>query len=49
VELVMPTDMFNDVLDQIKTDIASGDLTALAELLSFVPRENVIAYMSEDN
>ncbi len=44
----MPTDMFNDVLDQIKTDIASGDLTALAELLSFVPRENVIAYMSED-
>ena len=45
----MPTDMFNDVLDQIKTDIASGDLTALAELLSFVPRENVIAYMSEDN
>lgn len=45
----MPNEMFNDVLDQIKTDIASGDLTALAELLLFVPRENVIAYMSEDN
>lgn len=45
----MPNEIFNDVLDQIKTDIASGDLTALAELLSFVPLENVIAYMSEDN
>ena len=45
----MPNDIFNDVLEQIKTDIASGDLTALEELLSFVPRENLIAYMSEDN
>lgn len=37
------------VIEQITEDIASGDLTALDELLSFVPKENLIGYLSEED
>jgi len=36
------------VLEQIKTDLSMGDLTALEELLTFVPRENLIGYLPEE-
>jgi hypothetical protein len=36
------------VLEQIKADFAMGDLTALDELLSFVPKENLIGYLPEE-
>jgi hypothetical protein len=35
------------VLERIKTDIASGDLTAIAELLTFIPETNLKGYLSE--
>jgi len=40
--------LINRVVEQIKSDFAMGDLTSLEELLSFVPRENLIGYLSED-
>jgi len=36
------------VIVEIQRDFAMGDLTSLEELLSFVPRENLIGYLSED-
>ena len=36
------------VLEQIKSDLSMGDLTAIEELLSFVPRENLIGYLPEE-
>lgn len=38
---------YNEVLEQIKTDIADGDLTALDELLRCIPRKNLEAYLPE--
>jgi hypothetical protein len=38
---------YNEVLEQIKVDVASGDLTALDELLRFIPRQNLEAYLPE--
>ena len=38
---------YDEVLEQIKTDIASGDLTALDELIRFIPRQNLEAYLPE--
>jgi hypothetical protein len=35
------------VLNQIQTDIEGGDLTAIEELLTFVPLENLIGYLPE--
>jgi len=35
------------VLDQIQKDIASQNLTAIAELLTFVPVENLRGYLPE--
>ena len=36
------------VLEKIQEDIANGDLTAIDELLQFIPRENLIGYLPEE-
>jgi hypothetical protein len=36
------------VVEEIKRDIDNGDVTALEELLSFTPKENLIAYLPEE-
>jgi hypothetical protein len=41
-------DLVDRVMDQIAVDFERGDLTALQELLMFVPRENLIAYLPEE-
>ena len=40
--------LINRVIVEIQRDFAMGDLTSLDELLSFVPRENLIAYLPEE-
>ena len=40
--------LIDRVLVEIQRDFAMGDLTALDELLTFVPRENLIGYLPED-
>jgi hypothetical protein len=42
------SDLVDRVLDQIVKDCEGGDLTAIEELLKFVPRENLLAYLSEN-
>ena len=39
--------LLNQVLDQILQDVADGDLTAIEELLKFVPVKNLQAYLPE--
>lgn len=41
--------LFDRVIDQLRADIEWRDFTAIEELLKFVPRENLIAYLSEEN
>jgi len=41
-------DLYDDVLNQITEDIVNSDFTAIEELLKFVPRENLIAFLKED-
>jgi len=36
------------VIEQIKKDFEVGDYTAVFELLEFIPRENLIAYLPEE-
>lgn len=36
------------VLTEIKSDVQSGDLTAVEELLKFTPFENLAAYLPEE-
>ena len=36
------------VVEQIKSDLSIGDVEALEELLSFVPRENLLGYLPEE-
>jgi hypothetical protein len=36
------------VVEEIKNDLFHGDVTALEELLSFVPRENLLGYLPEE-
>ena len=36
------------VVEQIKNDLAMGDVEALEELLTFTPKENLIAYLPEE-
>jgi hypothetical protein len=35
------------VIEEMKKDIAGGDLTAIDELLQYVPEENLKAYLPE--
>lgn len=39
--------LINAVLEQIKTDIRNGDLTAIEELLLAVPSERLVGFLSE--
>jgi hypothetical protein len=41
-------ELFDGVIDQLRSDIEWRDYTAIEELLKFVPRENLIAYLSEE-
>jgi uncharacterized protein with PIN domain len=36
------------VVEAIKSDLSIGDVEALEELLSFVPRENLLEYLPEE-
>ena len=38
----------NLVIQQIEKDINSDDYTSIYELLSFVPTENLLAYLPEN-
>ena len=40
--------LIDRVLVEIQRDLAMGDLTSLAELLTFIPRENLIGYLPEE-
>lgn len=40
--------LIDRVIVEIQKDFAMGDLTALDELLTFVPKENLIAYLPEE-
>ncbi len=40
--------LIDRVIVEIQRDFAMGDLTALDELLTFVPKENLIAYLPEE-
>lgn len=44
---LMKTSLVDTVLNQIIKDIQSGDLTAVEELLNFVPMENLCGYLPE--
>lgn len=42
-----PDQIINDVIEQMKADIAEGDLTAIEELLGFVDTDKLKGYLSE--
>ena len=46
-DLSYQDELIDAVLGQIQNDIASGDVTAIAELLAFVPEENLKGYLPE--
>lgn len=45
----MSEKLIDDVIEQIKKDILSGDLTAIDELLRYVPTKNLEAFLSEED
>ncbi len=40
--------LIDRVIEEISKDFAMGDLTALEELLSFIPKENLVQYLPEE-
>jgi hypothetical protein len=40
-------EIYDKVLEQIKKDVADGDVSAIDELLRFVPKKNLEAYLPE--
>ena len=40
-------ELYDKVLEQIKKDVAEGDMTAVDELIRFIPRNNLEAYLPE--
>lgn len=40
--------LIDEVISHIKTDIEDGDVTALFELLSFLPTKYLIGYLPEE-
>lgn len=40
--------IFELALEQIVKDVEAKDLTAIAELLKFVPEENLFSFLSEE-
>jgi hypothetical protein len=43
-----PASLIDAVLEQIKTDIAMGDLTAIEGLLMCCPEEHLLGYLPEE-
>lgn len=43
----MMNTLIEKVLDQIQQDILDGDLTAIEELLSFIPNDKLAGYLPE--
>lgn len=41
--------LINKVIENIKKDIRNGDVTAVEELLSFLPENALMAYLPEEN
>ena len=41
-------ELFDSVIEQLHSDIEWGNFEAIEELLKFVPRENLIAFLKED-
>jgi hypothetical protein len=41
-------DIWEKVIEQIKTDINDGDVTAIYEMLQQVPKDVLIAYLPEE-
>jgi hypothetical protein len=44
----MSEKLIDDVIEQIKKDILSGDVTAIDELLRYVPTQKLEAFLSEE-
>ena len=42
-------ELFHSVIEQLHSDIEWGNFEAIEELLKFVPRANLIAYLPEEN
>jgi len=40
--------LIDQVLEQILQDILNGDLTAIEELIKFIPESNLVAYLPEE-
>jgi hypothetical protein len=40
--------LIDAVIEQILKDIKDGDLTAISELLSFTPKDNLIQFLPEE-
>ncbi len=45
----MSEELINKVLEQIKTDVETGDLTAVAELLGYLPNGYLRGYLPEED
>ena len=46
--MISRSEVIDKVLDQIRKDILVEDWTAIEELLTFVPLENLIGFLPED-
>ena len=44
----MNEQLIDNAIEQIKKDIENGDLTAIDELLRYVPTQNLRAFLSEE-
>ena len=41
-------ELWEELIKQIRTDLAGGDCSAIYELLSFLPDDTLIGYLDED-
>jgi hypothetical protein len=41
--------LIDQVVERIKEDVAKGDVTAVAELLGFIPEKNLKVYLDPEN
>jgi hypothetical protein len=44
----MNQELIDKVIEQIKIDFAYGELEAVEELLNFIPKENLIGFLPEE-
>ena len=40
-------ELLEAVLEQIKKDVESGDMTAIEELIKFIPQDRLVNFLSE--